>query len=305
MNNSINRRDFLKFTSGLAVAGMLPVTLQAASQLPKRLIPGTSELLPVIGLGSTKPVMQIPETGTGPLYDVIQALVEFGGSVIDTAPRSGEIDSEFGKVLQDPRWQGRLFVSTKVTTTGKQEGLEQLKLTQKLFGLQPADLVQVQSMVDNNTHWPTLKQWKEAGGTRYIGVTVSNNDNHAQIESFMKMESPDFVQINYSVAESEAEQRLLPMAEDLGIAVQINRPFMNGSYFEKTRDLALPDWAAEFDCRSWAQFSLKYILAHNAVTCILTETTKAEHMHDNLQAAFGRLPDAAMKKRMRDLIINL
>lgn len=304
MSALTNRREFLKILSGLSIAGFLPFSTYAQQNLPMRAIPGTNEQLPVIGLGSSKPVLQIPEYGTEPLSQVIKMLVDQGGSVIDTAPRTEAIDREFGKVLLDPRWKDSLFVSTKINSAGKQRGIEQMQQTQRLFGKRPIDLVQIESMVDIKTHWPGLKEWQDNGETRYIGVTVARTINHEQIESFMKNESPDFVQLNYSVAEPQAEQRLLPLAEEKGIAVLINRPFMNGNYFQKIRGHELPGWAAEFDCESWAQFSLKYILAHSAVTCVLTETTNPGHMQDNLQAAFGRLPDLATKARMRAMIEN-
>ena len=157
-------------------------------------------------------------------------------------------------------------------------------------------------MRDLDMHWPNVLRWKDSGEARYIGVTVSSTQQHDQFESFMRAEPLDFIQVNYSVMEPGAEDRILPLARDLGMGVLINRPFMNGSYFGRVSGRSLPEWASEFDCASWAQFSLKYILAHPAVTCALTETTNPEHMEDNIQAAFGRLPDDATKRRMRELV---
>ena len=160
-------------------------------------------------------------------------------------------------------------------------------------------------LTDLETHWRTLLALKDAGKVRYIGVTVANERLYERLEAFMKRESPDFVQLNYSVMEYSAEERLLPLAEELGTAILVNGPFMNGEFFAHVDGHELPDWSAEFDCESWAQFSLKYILAHPAVTCVLTETTKAHHMEDNVRAGFGRLPDVATKQRMRDYTSGL
>ena len=302
------RRDFLMQLSGLGVLlsrpGGVPaqVALPGQQALPTRSIPGTGETLPVVGLGSSKPVLEIPAEGTDPLAAVIRMLVEHGGRVVDTSPRTEDIDAEFGRVLMAPDLRDRLFLATKINTDGEEAGIEQMRQTQRLFGRRTLDVVQVESMRDLDAHWPNVREWKETGEARYIGVTVSSDRLHDRLESFMRTEPLDFVHMNYSVMETRAEERLLPLAQDLGMAVLINRPFMNGSYFGRVSGRSLPEWAAEFDCASWAQFSLKYVLAHPAVTCVLTETTNPEHMEENIQAAFGRLPDQANKRRMRELV---
>jgi len=162
------------------------------------------------------------------------------------------------------------------------------------------DLIQIESLRGVEHHWPRLREWKESGEARYIGVTVAENFNHERLEAFMRAESPDFVHVNYSLMEPNAEERILPLARDRGFAVLINRPFMNGSYFGRTAGRALPAWAADFDCETWAQFSLKYILANPAVTVVLTETTDTAHMAENVAAGLGRLPDEATRRRMRE-----
>lgn len=305
MVTHVTRRDILAALPGLGVLGILPACAQSRDTLPQRPIPGTDETLPIVGLGSTKPVRLINEAGSGPLESVIRMLMSYGGRVVDTAPRPAELDTKFGQVLQKPEFRDDLFVSVKVNATGKEEGIAQIQQTQRLFDRDPFDLLQIESLTDLETHWPTLREWKESGHARYIGVTVANERLYEQLEAFMKRESPDFVQLNYSVMEYTAEDRLLPLAQDMGIAILVNGPFMNGEYFGLVGDHELPDWAAEFDCESWAQFSLKYILGHPAVTCVLTETTKAEHMEDNVRAGFGRFPDAATKRRMREHAANL
>ena len=301
------RRDFLGSLAGLGalLATRRPVlgsTLSVQATLPTRPIPGTEETLPIVGFGSSKPVLEIPTEGTEPVAAVIRMLLEYGGRVVDTSPRTPEIDEEFGEVLAAPEFSGRLFVSTKINTDGEASGVVQMRQNQGLVGGRALDLLQVESMRDLDLHWPNVLRWKDSGEARYIGVTTSSTQQHDQFESFMRAEPLDFIQVNYSVMEPGAEERILPLARDLGMGVLINRPFMNGSYFGRVSGRTLPEWASEFDCASWAQFSLKYILAHPAVTCALTETTNPEHMEDNIQAAFGRLPDEATKRRMRELV---
>ena len=296
-----DRREFLAQLSGLGVLLSRPFPMLAQDAIPTRVIPATGEELPVIGLGSTKPVTEIPTAGVDPLRAVMRMLVEYGGRVVDTGPRSEEIDSRFGRLLNEPELRGKLFLATKINTRGREAGIEQMRQAQRTFGRRTMDLIQVQSLTDLEVHWPNLREWKDTGEARYIGVTVSSYNDYERLEAFMRREPLDFVHLNYSVVETRAEERLLPLAQDRGMAVLINRLFMNGSYFQLVTSLALPEWAAEFDCTTWAQFSLKYILAHPTVTCVLTETTNPLHMEENIQAAFGRLPDEATKRRMREL----
>lgn len=300
MFTRFNRRKFLTALSSLSVLGRLPAAAIAGDVLPRREVPGSGEELPIVGLGSTKPVRYIREAGTGPIESVMRKLLSYGGCVVDTSPRPADLDTRFGQVLQRAEFRDSLFVAAKVTATGKAEGIAQIEQTQRLFGRDPLDLLQISSLTDLETQWETLRNLKEAGKVRYIGVTVSHDRLYETLEEFMRRESPDFVQLNYSVMEFTAEDRLLPLAEDLGIAILVNGPFMNGEYFGLVAGRELPDWTAEFDCDSWAQFSLKYILAHLAVTCVLTETTNPDHMEENVRAGLGRFPDDAMKRRMRD-----
>ena len=305
MLTRFSRRHILAALSSLGVLGSLPACAAADERLPQRAVPGTGEKLPIVGLGSTKPVRLIETAGSGPLESVMRTLMDYGGRVVDTSPRPAELDARFGQVLQKPEFRDALFVCAKVKTTGKDEGIAQIDQTRRLFGRETLDLLQIESLLDLETHWPTLRDYKEAGQVRYIGVTVAHERHYEKLEEFMKRESPDFVQLNYSVMEHSAEERLLPLAADMGIAILVNGPFMNGEYFGLVGGHELPDWAAQFDCESWAQFSLKFILGHPAVTCVLTETTKAHHMEDNARAGLGRLPDAAMKRRMREFAASL
>jgi diketogulonate reductase-like aldo/keto reductase len=302
MTNTTTRRTFLASVSALGLSSLGPASLFAQEQMPTRKIPGTNESLPIIGLGSSKPVSQIAERGTDHITEVLRTLVANGGSVVDTWPRNPANDEAFGRVISQPGLRESLFIASKIDQTGKQAGIDQFRETQRLYQREILDLVQVISLTDLDTQWPNLKDWKASGQVRYIGVTVSNERLYEQLENFLKRETPDFVQINYSITERGAEARMLPMFQDKGIAVLINRPFMNGDYFNKLGQRPVPEWAADFDCETWAQFSLKYILPNPAITCVLTETSNPAHMAENAQAAFGRMPDDTERKRMAAVI---
>ena len=297
-----SRRKFLAVMSAAGLAGLAPGISLAREQMPTRRIPGTSETLPIIGLGSTKPVAQIASRGTAPIASVLHTLVDNGGSVVDTWPNDRANDEAFGQVISEPGLRDALFVASKIDRTGKQAGIAQFRETQRLYQRNTIDLMQVFSLTDLETQWSTLRDLKESGEARYIGVTVSSADLYDALASFVGKEKPDFVQINYSITERVAEHRMLPMLHDKGIGVIINRPFMNGEYFRKLGDRPLPQWAAAFDCESWAQFSLKYILPNPAITCVLTETSNPVHMAENARAAFGRMPDDDERARMRSVI---
>jgi diketogulonate reductase-like aldo/keto reductase len=299
-----SRRDFLALLSVLPVSG-LASSVFAQQAMPTRRIPGTSESLPVIGLGSSKVVEEIGKNGEEPLRQVLRTLVGHGGRVVDTWPRNADNDGRFGRVINEPELRDRLFVTTKIDRMGKEAGIAQLEQAQQLYGRKTIDLAQIFSLTDLDVHWPTLRQWKDSGRARYIGVTVSEDRRHADLEAFLRRERPDFVQTNYSITERQSEERILPLAAERGVAVLINRPFMNGAYFRRLEQTPVPAWAAEFNCTSWAQFSLKYILANPAVTGVLTETSNPKHMDENARTAFGPLPDDAARKRMRDFIANV
>lgn len=299
------RREFLMRLGGLGALLSAPTRGWAQGRLPTRAIPATGETLPVVGFGSTAAVLEIPTEGVEPVAAVIRMLMRRGGRVVDTSVRTEDIDSAFGRVLQEPDIRNGIFLATKINTPDAATGVAQMRQTQRLFGRRTVDLIQIESLRGVEYHWPRLQEWKESGETRYIGVTVAENSNHERLEAFMRRESPDFVHVNYSLLERDAEERILPLARDRGFAVLINRPFMNGSYFGSVAGRELPAWAADFDCDTWAQFSLKYILANLAVTCVLTETTDPAHMAENIQAGFGRLPDERERQRMREVAATL
>ncbi len=297
----LSRRDFLIRTAAWTAVPFLPASTVAQSAYPARPIPKTGEQLPIIGLGSTKAVLQLAERGTAGFKLLLRTLLDGGGTVVDTWSRNAALDKLTGEALQADGMVKDLFLATKVDAVGAEAGREMLERTRRLYG-KTSDLIQVISLRDLKTQWPILKEWQDAGKARYIGATVSSDRHHEAMMRFMRGERPDFIQVNYSVAETHAESSVLPLAADLGIAVLINRPFMNGGYFSRVRDIALPEWATAFDCHSWAQFSLKYILSHPAVTCVLTETTNPKHLRENLGTAYGRFPDAKTRRRMREEI---
>jgi len=299
---TITRREALAMLSAMGAAGLAPSHALAQQQMPLRAVPSTGEMLPVVGLGSSKVVSQIADNGTEPVAAVLRALVANGGAVVDTWPRNPANDAGFGRVINEPDLRDSLFITTKIDQVGKEAGIAQFRQTQELYQRETIDLVQIFSLTDLETQWPNLKDWKAEGSARYIGVTVSNYERYDQLIEFLGRETPDFVQMNYSITERRAEERLLPMAADMGLAVLLNRPFMNGAYFGRLEGRPIPEWAAEFDCTSWAQFSLKYILAHPTITTVFTETSNPAHMEENAHASFGRMPDANARARMRAYI---
>lgn len=311
-----SRRGFLATTAGVALAG-LPLRASAPAAMATRIIPSTGERLPVIGAGTSKAVDEIGKNGPEPLAAVLRTLVAQGGRLVDApsaarapqgAPqpwvRNDANEAAFGTVISDPAL-ATLFVTLKIDQTGKDAGLAQFRDTQQRYRRRPVDLTQIFNLIDIDAHWPSARGWKDAGLTRYIGVTVGTTALYDVLERFLSRERPDFVQINYSITERESEQRMLPMLADRGVAVIINRPFMNGTYFKRLEGKPLPIWTKEFGCTSWADFSLKYILANPAPTCILTETSNPAHMEENAHAALGQLPTAAHRQQMRDVIDHL
>lgn len=298
-----NRREFIRCTSAaLAVlSAQFPMTLQAAhpEQLPSRLIPGTSESLPVIGLGNAD-VFQSGNLDVS--RELLDILLDKGGAYVDT---SGKGRYVVGRIMREMNARDKLFLGTYVGASGEKGGREDLLSVQEAQGGGALDLVLTRNLRDFAAHPDKFRRWKDAGLTRYVGVARSSKRYHKTMMKLMVAGSVDFVQVNYSILEPEAAETLLPMAQDKGVAILINRAFVNGKYFSIVKGQALPAWAAEFDCHSWAQFALKFILAHPAVNCVLTETSNPEHAVENLDAGFGRLPDEKTRLRMSEVIRGL
>ena len=266
----------------------------------------SGERLPVMGLGTYQ------SFGVGkiaadrePLKDVLSLFTEYGGSMVDSSPMYGTSEQVVGDLSSTLALRPQLFMATKVWTSGNEAGIAQMNESFRRMRVNVMDLMQIHNLMDWRTHANTLAQWKDAGKIRYTGVTHYHSGAYARLEDIIKTKTFDFVQFNYSIAEREAERRLLPLALDTGTAVIINRPFAAAGLFSRVRGKTLPDWATEFDCETWAQFFLKYIISHPAVTCAIPATSKPKHLVDNMSAGYGRLPDEATRKRMRDVIDRL
>jgi len=305
----MTRREAAKLIGGTAAAMVLPITTQAAAEsstMLTRMIPSSGETLPVIGLGTWRAFdVDLTSDIRRQLEEVLSLFVKLGERGVDSSPMYGRAEEVIGELTAALGIRERLFLATKVWTRGRENGIKSIERSMALLGTNRIDLTQVHNLLDVHTHLATLRQWKEQGRIRYIGVTHYNSSAFPEIEKILRTEKLDFLQINYSLMEPEAEQRVLPLAQERGVAVIVNRPFGAGDLFDKVRSKPLPGWAAEFDCRSWAQFFLKWIAAHPAVTCAIPATNKPSHLQDNLQAGTGRLPDANMRRRMAELVSSL
>lgn len=255
--------------------------------------------MPVVGLGT----YQNFDVGRGaserePLKEVLRLFVQKGGRLVDSSPMYGPSESVAGDLATELDITGQLFMATKVWTSGREAGIRQMEESLKRMKVPRMDLMQIHNLLDWKSHLGTLQQWKAAGRIRYIGITHYHSGAYAELERLMKTKDFEFVQFNYSIAEREAEERILPLAGDLGIAVIVNRPFAQASLFSRVRGKDMPAWAAEFDCKSWGQFFLKYILSHPTVTCVIPATGKPNHLLDNMMAGTGRLPDETVRRKM-------
>jgi diketogulonate reductase-like aldo/keto reductase len=308
----VTRRQAVRLLGAGAAGLCLPVCSSRAqakaelSAMLKRTIPSSGEELPVIGLGTWQAFdVDLTSDNRRQLQDVLSLFVKLGGRVIDTSPMYGRAEAVIGELTTALGIQENIFLATKVWTRGKENGTKSMERSMALLRTKRIDLMQVHNLVDVQTQLATLREWKAQGRTRYLGVTHYEAGAFADVEKVMRTEKLDFVQINYSLMEREAEERLLPLARDRKIAVIVNRPFGGGDLFSRTRSKPLPDWAADFGCRSWAQFFLKWIVANNSVTCAIPATDKPHHLEDNIQAGMGAIPDAKMRRRMVELVSSL
>ena len=267
--------------------------------MQRRKIPATGEDLPVIGCGTwqTFDVGASPSE-RAPLAEVLRVLFDAGGTAIDSSPMYGRAASVVGDLLAASGDRSKAFLATKVWTSGRQAGIDQMQRSMKLLRTDRIDLMQIHNLVDWQTHLPTLQAWKKEGRVRLIGITHYAESAHDTVLAVLQRAKFDFLQINYAIDDRGAERRLLPFARDNGIAVMINQPFGGGGLLRKLAGRKLPSWAGEIGCTSWAQILLKFVLAHPAVTCAIPGTSKPEHMRDNAQAGLGAFPDAALLKRM-------
>lgn len=300
----ISRRDMMKMLAASG-AGILTNGFKLKSfymnEMLKRKIPSTGESLPVVGLGTWQTFdAGSSETERNSLKEVLTLMKEKGGTVIDSSPMYGTSENVVGDLTAELKIAEHFFYATKVWITGKQQGIDQMNDSFRKMKRSKMDLMQIHNLVDWKTHLKTLRDWKDSGKIRYIGITHYTESAYDDLETIMKNEKPDFVQFNYSIDTRAAEKRLLPAAKDLGSAVLINRPYGGGNLFSKVRGKSLPEWTKEFDINSWGQFFLKFILSHEAVTCIIPGTSNPKHVVDNMLAGYGKLPD----KSARDKMVN-
>ena len=309
-SSSNTRRRALKLIGGMAA--LLAMTepgrtaVAAPAEMLKRPVPRSGELLPAVGLGTWQTFdVGANDPARAELKEVLRQLAALSGSVVDSSPMYGESERVVGDLTADLGIRDRLFLATKVWTSGREAGIRQMEDSFRLMRTKRMDLMQVHNLLDLGTHLKTLREWKAAGRIRYLGITHYHSGAYADLERLIKTKEYDFVQFNYSMDEREAEARLLPLCADSGTAVLVNRPFSQAGLFGKVRGRPLPPWAKDFDCASWAQFFLKYILAHPAVTCVIPGTRRVAHLEDNLQAGAGKLPDAPMRRRMVEYLQSL
>jgi diketogulonate reductase-like aldo/keto reductase len=292
----IRRRTLLTAGAGL----LLGPRLTGAANAPiTRGIPSSGEQLPVMGMGSSR-TFDVP-SGSGEmnqLIEVVRAFFAGSGSLIDSSPMYGNAESVLGQVLGKLDDTSKLFAATKVWTDGQQAGIEQMRESGRRMQVPVFDLMQIHNLRDWQAHLATLKRWKAEGKIRYLGITTSHQRSHSELEAIMRREPLDFVQFSYNIENRKAEERLLPLAADRGIATLINRPYQRGSLFVRSRGKPLPPLAAELGCESWGQFYLKFIIGHPAATCLIPATAKPHHMVDNMGANFGPVPDEGQRQEM-------
>ena len=275
----------------------------AAAAMITRPIPSSGEAMPVIGLG-TWSVFDVREDAgaRAPLKEVVRRLIETGGRMIDTSPMYGRAEAVTGDLVAELGVRPRVFLATKVWTSGKEQGIAQMRRSAERLRTEVIDLIQIHNLLDWRTHLATLRQMKAKGQVRYIGITHYTTSSLPELARILESEPGiDFVQFGYSLATRDAETKLLPVAVSRGVAAIVNQPFETGDMFRRVRGKPVPEWAAEFDCASWAQLFLKYIVAEPAVTAVIPATANPEHMADDLKAGFGRLPDAKQRDQIRRL----
>ena len=306
--NKISRREATKWISVAASSVILPPFFNAQKNktlalMNTRKVVSSGKMLPVIGVGTWQS-FDVGENlaERNPLKEVLKILIEHGGSVIDSSPMYGKSEKVVGELTAELEIKNKIFEATKVWTTGREAGIDQMYTSMNLMGANPMDLMQIHNLVDWKIHLNTLRKWKEEGKIRNIGITHYHKGGYDEMEKIMKTEKIDFIQINYNLAVRDAAERILPLAKDKGIAVLINRPYEGGSLFKKMKGKEIPTWAKEFEAESWGQIFLKFILAHPAVNCVIPGTSKAKHMNDNVQAGFGKYPNGELQKRLIDLM---
>ncbi|NNE37827.1 MAG: aldo/keto reductase [Gammaproteobacteria bacterium] len=309
--SGLNRRHFLQLSAASALSITSANSLMAQQTIMRRAIPSSGEMIPVIGLGTSDEFERSTSDNLDDLKGVLNTLLDSGANMVDTAPTYGNSESVLGKLFSEMNIQQQLFIATKISLrrvffNTKQAGIDQMVESAQVMGKSPLDLIYVHNLNDLDTQWQNLQEWKAQGKVKYIGVTISSYRNFDEMEAFLRSASGvDFMQINYSLLEPRADEVLIPLARDKGAAIVTNRPFGNGGYFRRVRGKTLPEWAKDFDCETWAQFTLKWILGNQDITCAIPATSNAGHMLDNARAGYGRLPDQSERHRMLEVMQSI
>lgn len=292
---SASRRELLKAGLAAAVATLAPRAVQAEAPLLTRPVPATGVRLPIVGIGTNR-FRTGDAAWSARLRDTLATFARLGGKVVDTAPSYGDSERAIGAILGETGLREQLFLATKLDRDGIAEGRQRLEASFAALGTKRLDLVQLHNLRGADTLLPLLREQQAVGRIGHIGITSSSDSQYTEMEAIMRREKLDFIQVDYAVGNRGAGDRLLPLAADRGMAVLINLPFGRGAQFRAVGNRPLPGWAAEIDCTSWAQVFLKYVLGHPAVTCAIPGSTQAAHVEDNLGAARGRLPEAALRQ---------
>lgn len=306
----ITRRDAIKVGLGLGASMLLRPAYGAAPAQPllTKRIPSSGEAIPIIGIGTARRYEDIKNDAEKvPLRETIRQFQALGGKVIDSSPSYGTAEAVIGELVEGLKVRDSLFLATKVSlrNVGREEGIKQIEESFKKYRTDKIDLLAVHNLRDTDVQLKTLREMKAAGRIRYVGITTSFDNQYGEFEQVMKKETLDFIQVDYALDNRDAGDRIIPLAPDRGMAVMINLPFGRGRLFNAVQGKRLPEWASEFDCATWAQFFLKYIVSHPAITCAVPGMARPEYVVDNLGAARGRLPDAALRKRMEQFIDNV
>jgi len=291
-------------STSFLLSGLKFGSVLAQNQMLRRTIPSSGESLPIIGLGTSRVFDVDPEDREELKIrkQIIEVLLNNGGSLVDTSPMYGQSEDLLGQILDDYPRRNELFLATKVWIKGKSEGEQQISESFKKMNTAKMELIQIHNLVDWKTQIKTLRQMKESGEISYIGITHYKSSAFKEMEDIIKKEPIDFAQFNYSIGERDAEERLLPICQEYGVATIINRPFMRGKLFRSFNNQTLPDWCKDYDINSWGQFFLKYIIANPAVTNIIPATSKSKNMLDNSIAGMGRVTDLKIQKRMLEML---
>ena len=302
----LNRRDLIRLGAGASLAGIAGPwsPLLASEKLATTTVPSSGVVLPSIGLGTNRYRGSVGTADMAPLKQALETFFRLGGRVIDTSPNYGNSEEVLGVLLADAGLRQDAFMATKVDREDAADGMQRMESSFGRLG-KPIDLMQVHNLRGTDAQLATMFAWKEQGRLGHVGITTHRVSQHEEVEAFMRKYPLDFIQVNYSLADRAAADRILPLAIDRGIAVLVNRPFGSGKLFGAVKGVDLPPWAADIDCASWGQLFLKFIISHPAATIPIPGTTKAHHAEDNLQALRGRMPDAGQRKAIESFFDGL